>query len=50
MVETFGLYHPERRGAKLVHIFSFASGGTNFRAELDPETLEWLLTEVYYEG
>lgn len=49
-VDTFGLYHPERRGAKRIHIFSFSSGSTNFRIELDPETLEWTLAEVYYEN
>jgi hypothetical protein len=49
-VETFGLYHPERRGNKRVHIFSFSSGPTAFRIELDPDSLEWTLTEVYYEG
>ena len=48
-VETFGLYHPERRGTKRLHIFSFASESTNFRVELDPETLEWTLAEIYYE-
>jgi hypothetical protein len=47
-LSTMGLYHPERRGAKQVHIFSFASGETAFRLELDPETLQWRLTEVFY--
>jgi hypothetical protein len=47
-VDTFGLYHPERRGSKRVHIFEFSSGTTAFRLELDPETLEWLLAEAYY--
>jgi hypothetical protein len=47
-VDTFGLYHPERRGNKRVHIFSFSSGPTAFRVELDPDTLEWTLTEVFY--
>ncbi len=43
-----GLYHPERRGTKQIHIFSFSSGETAFRVELDPETLEWTLKEVFY--
>jgi hypothetical protein len=49
-VETFGLYHPERRGTKKVHIFSFSSGSVAFRVELDPDTLGWRLVEVYYEN
>jgi hypothetical protein len=47
-VQTMGLYHPERRGAKRVHIFAFSSGETAFRVELDPDTLGWTLTEVFY--
>ena len=43
-----GLYHPEKRGEKRMHIFSFSSGLTAFRVELDPETLEWRLKEVFY--
>lgn len=49
-VDKFGLYHPERRGTKRVHIFSFSSGSTAFRVELDPDTLEWTLAEAFYEG
>ena len=45
---TMGLYHPEKRGEKRLHIFSFSSGETAFRVELDSETLEWRLREVYY--
>lgn len=47
-LDKFGLYHPERRGTKRVHIFSFTASGTSFRVELDPDSLEWTLTEVYY--
>ncbi len=47
-LETMGLYHPERRGTKRVHIFSFSSGETAFRLELDPDSLEWKLVEVFY--
>ena len=47
-LETMGLYHPERRGEKRVHVFSFSSGGTAFRVELNPDTLEWTLKEAYY--
>ncbi len=47
-LDTMGLYHPERRGTKRVHIFSFSSGETAFRVELDPETLEWRLKEAFY--
>lgn len=45
---TMGLYHPERRGTKRIHIFSFSSGPTAFRVELDPETLAWTLVEAFY--
>lgn len=48
-LSTMGLYHPEKRGAKRVHIFSFSCDETAFRVELDPDTLEWKLVEVYYE-
>lgn len=49
-LEVFGLYHPERRGDKRIHIFSFSSGSTSFRTELDPETLVWTLVEVFYDA
>jgi hypothetical protein len=45
---TMGLHHPERRGRKYVHVFGFACGEVGFRVELDSETLEWRLTEVFY--
>lgn len=47
-VDKMGLYHPERRGSKRIHIFAFSSDETAFRVELDPDTLEWTLTEVFY--
>jgi hypothetical protein len=47
-LDKMGLYHPERRGIKQIHIFSFQAGDTGFRVELDPETLEWTLTQAYY--
>ena len=49
-MEQMGLYFPERRGTKQIHIFSFLSEGTTFRLELDPETLLWTLIEAYYES
>jgi hypothetical protein len=48
-VDTLGLYHPEKRGTKRIHVFSFSAGGTAFRTELDSETLEWKLVEVFYD-
>jgi hypothetical protein len=45
---TMGLYHPERRGVKQIHIFEFSSGTIKFRLELDPETLAWTVVEVFY--
>lgn len=47
-LEAMGLYHNEPRGNKRIHIFSFSSGPTAFRLELDPETLEWTLVEAFY--
>lgn len=49
-VETFGLHHPERRGSQVFHIFSFASGPTAFRVELNPETMVWTLMEAFYDA
>ena len=48
LIDKMGFYHPGRRGAKRYHIFSFASGETAFRVELDPDTLVWTLTDVFY--
>ncbi len=45
---TMGLYHPERRGTKQIHIFEFSAGTIKFRVELDPETLVWTVVEVFY--
>jgi hypothetical protein len=47
-ISKMGMYHPERRGIKLMHIFSFSSEETAFRLELDSQTLEWKLKEVFY--
>ena len=47
-LSTMGLYHPERRGTKRVHIFSFLCDETTFRVELDPDTLQWTLKEAFY--
>lgn len=43
---TMGMHHPERRGDKNVHIFTFSSDDMAFRLELDPEYLKWTLMEV----
>lgn len=45
---TMGLYHPARRGVKRVHIFEFTCDDIKFRVELDPDSLEWTLKEVFY--
>jgi len=47
-LSTMGLYHPERRGTKRVHIFSFSADDVAFRLELDPDSLVWTLVEVFY--
>ncbi len=49
-METFGLYHPARRGDKQIHVFQFSSGSSAFRLELDPETLSWTLMEIYHDS
>ena len=49
-LEIMGLHHPARRGKKYMHIFEFSSGAIKFRLELDAETLEWNLAEVYYDS
>jgi hypothetical protein len=43
---TMGMHHPERRGDKNIHIFTFSSGDLAFRLELDPEFLKWTLMEI----
>lgn len=48
LVDQMGLYHPERRGTKRIHIFSFSANEVAFRLELDPDTLAWNLAEVFY--
>ncbi|MBW4061346.1 hypothetical protein HJC99_02120 [Candidatus Saccharibacteria bacterium] len=47
-LSTMGLYHPERRGDKRIHIFEFSCDTTKFRLELDPDSLMWTVTEVFY--
>jgi hypothetical protein len=47
-LSIMGLYHPEQRGTKRIHIFSFSSGQKAFRVELDPDTITWTLVEVYH--
>ena len=47
-VATMGLYHPESRGTKRVHIVGFASETMGFKMEFDAETAEWTLVEVDY--
>jgi hypothetical protein len=51
-LNRFGMHHPERRGTKRIHVFSFSAGEeeASFRVELDPETLAWTLVEVHYES
>lgn len=48
-LEIMGLHHPARRGKKYLHIFEFSSGSVKFQLELDTETLEWNLAEVYHD-
>lgn len=45
-IATMGMHHPERRGNKNIHIFTFSSGDMAFRLEFDPEFLKWTLAEV----
>jgi hypothetical protein len=48
-LEVMGLHHPARRGTDFLHIFEFSSGNTKFKLELNTETLEWNLAEVYHD-
>lgn len=48
-LDIMGLHHPARKGINRIHFFEFTSGNTKFKLELDSETLEWRLVEVYYE-
>ena len=45
-MDKFGLYHPERRGTRLIHIFSFMASESTYKVELDPDTLEWRLVGI----
>ncbi len=47
-IDTFGMYHVAKRGSKYVHVFGFSSGSNDFTVELDPESLQWTLVEIYY--
>lgn len=47
-IDRFGMHHVAKRGQKRVHVFGFSAGTNDFTVELDPETLEWTLVEVYY--
>jgi len=47
-IDTMGLHHLAKRGHKRMHVFGFSSGSNDFTLELNPETLEWTLVEVYY--
>jgi hypothetical protein len=47
-VDRFGMHHVAKRGEKRVHVFGFSAGANDFTVELDPESLEWTLVEVYY--
>ena len=47
-IDVMGLHHVAKRGEKRIHVFGFSSGTNDFTVELDPETLEWTLVEVYY--
>jgi len=48
-LEIMGLHHPARRGNKYLHVFEFSSGSVKFQLELDTETLEWNLAEIYHD-
>jgi len=41
-----GLYHPTKRGAKMVHVFDMSDGESDYRLEFDAERLSWTLTSI----
>ena len=44
MISEVGLWHPKYDGIKTRHIFDVTDGGTDYRLELDSETLIWYLS------
>lgn len=48
-LDIMGLHHPARKGVNRIHLFEFTSGNTKFKVEMDSETLEWRLVEIYHD-
>lgn len=46
-IQKQGLHYTFKQGETLVHVFSVASGTTNFKLTLNSSSLNWVLEEVY---
>lgn len=50
-ITDVGLGYPVPRGSRTVHIFDVTDGQSEYRLELDAQTLRWrLVREVAYSG
>ena len=41
-----GLYHPTKRGQRMVHVFDMSDGQSDYRLEFDAERLSWTLVAI----
>jgi hypothetical protein len=41
-----GLWHPTKKGQRMVHIFDMSDGQADYRLEFDAESLSWQLVSV----
>ena len=41
-----GLYHPTKRGQRMVHVFDMSDGQSDYRLEFDAERLSWTLIAI----
>ena len=50
-ITDVGLGYPVPRGSRTVHVFDVTDGQSEYRLELDAQTLRWrLVREVAYSG
>ena len=47
-ISQVGLRHPTTKGARMLHIFTFAIDETAFELEFDAERLTWQLLRMSY--
>ncbi|MCL2037694.1 hypothetical protein FWG95_01670 [Candidatus Saccharibacteria bacterium] len=41
-----GLYHPTKRGQRMVHVFDMSDDESDYRLEFDAERLSWTLVAI----